>query len=88
VDYSKLDASLGQAIESGKSMERFLVFLRVDPDAHVDSGLLDSLSIKREPKQKTITATLSRDQIDTLSERPWVKSLKLSHEVRKLDSSH
>ncbi|MCX4670619.1 hypothetical protein OG453_28670 [Streptomyces sp. NBC_01381] len=84
MDYRKLDSSLAMAIDAEGRVPQardMLVLVRLtEPPSppqleHLQSRGVDSAAA---PGRAVMTGTLSREDVETLSEQPWVLSLTLS----------
>jgi hypothetical protein len=82
MDYDKLDAALALTLERAEDPgQRFPVFVHArQPGAAVPADLVSRLGT--DTVGGVHTAMLTRDDIDRLSEEPWVKSLHLSLQRR------
>ncbi|MHC5859463.1 hypothetical protein [Nostoc sp.] len=86
MNYQKLDAALATALNDVQDLEEtnLAVFIHTEPVLDsVATALLESLGVNDVSSGKDIfTATLSANAISQLSEEPWVKFLKRSHQLR------
>ncbi|MEH1766958.1 MAG: hypothetical protein V7L27_28415 [Nostoc sp.] len=86
MNYQKLDAALATALNDVQDLEEtnLAVFIHTEPVLDsVATALLESLGVSDVSSGKDIfTATLSANAISLLSEEPWVKFLKRSHQLR------
>jgi hypothetical protein len=82
MDYDKLDAALALTLERTEDPgQRFPVFVHVSqPGAAVPPDLVRQLGTDTVGEMHT--AMLTREDIDRLSEQPWVDSLQLSPQRR------
>jgi hypothetical protein len=82
MDYDKLDAALALTLERAADPEqRFPVFVHArQPGVEVPADLVSRLGT--DAVGRVHTAMLTRDDIDRLSEEPWVESLQLSPQRR------
>jgi hypothetical protein len=86
VDYSKIDASLGEALaeSTAKDDPNLTVFIHANRDLNqAEAAELGPLGVD-QMKGQIATATLSPTAIDKLSHKPWVRSIKLSQKRRPL----
>jgi hypothetical protein len=87
MDPQKLDAALASAlmgIENAQEVD-FEVFIHtVRPPTEHELAYLEELRAKGNPRGTIFTARLSAQGIDALSERPWVRAVKLSQRLRPL----
>lgn len=94
MDFSKLDAALAGALDpqpreprewpEAMADPKLLVFVHVQPD-DVDRRELTRLGVRAESITGNVaTATLSPEQIDELSEQPWVRQIRLSQPLKLL----
>lgn len=87
MDFSKLDAALAGALEPPPRQSpdpELLVFVHVQPD-EVDRRELARLGVRADSMVGSVaTATLSPEQIDELSEQPWVRQIRLSQSLKLL----
>jgi hypothetical protein len=91
MNYQKLDAPLAMALSDVQNPEEpcFVVFIHTEanPDP-TDAAFLESLGISDATSQASVfTATLSPSKIAQLSEKSWVKYLKLSQKLRLVGRS-
>jgi hypothetical protein len=88
MDYSKIDAPLGAALAetSVNDQAHLIVFIHINKDLDRDeTAELQELGIDdASAKKRFITATVSPTIVDKLSHKPWVRSIKLSQELRPL----
>jgi len=89
MEYKKMDASLQNALTSVSGIldQRFLVFVHtikpIVPD-NAEAFALKKMGIKGvNGKRKVFSATLSKEDIDTLSVSTWVKCITLSQLLHK-----
>lgn len=87
MDYGKLDASLAAEVAAPdlEPTERgLLVTLRLaHPPSAAEQQILRDAGVNDDGAGRTIvTASLSRQQVETLSGQPWVLSLALSQKRR------
>jgi hypothetical protein len=91
MDYSKIDAPLGEALaeSAAKNEPNLLVFVHADRDlSQVEAAELQPLGVdQKSMKGRIATATLSPTAVDKLSHLPWVRSIKLSQKLRPLGNS-
>jgi hypothetical protein len=82
MDYDKLDAALALTLERAEDPDqRFPVFVQAkQPGATVPADLVGRFGTAAVGRVHT--AMLTRDDIDRLSEEPWVESLQLSPQRR------
>jgi hypothetical protein len=84
MQYQKLDPGLITALDGSGSDDRFTIFLHTNPDSHVTAE--QAFSRWKAPPvsvgNNLYTATLSRDDVATLSDEAWVKYLRLSQTLR------
>jgi hypothetical protein len=88
MDYSKIDAPLGEALaeSAAKNESNLLVFIHADRDlSQVEPAELHPLGVDPNiMKGRIATATLSASAVEKLSHLPWVRSIKLSQKLRPL----
>ncbi|MEW2373706.1 hypothetical protein AB0940_30705 [Streptomyces sp. NPDC006656] len=89
MDYRKLDAALGRAVgaaEGDPGVRDLLVLIRLtEPPSPAQLDELRRAGVGGTDTGRTIlTGTLSRQDVETLSEQPWVRSLSLSGSRRPL----
>jgi hypothetical protein len=74
-----------ESVESVETVEsKLLVFVHVQRD-EVDGRELARLGVREESIAGNVaTATLSPEQIDELSEQPWVRQIRLSQPLKLL----
>ncbi|MEH1824430.1 MAG: hypothetical protein V7L22_03520 [Nostoc sp.] len=86
MNYQKLDAALTTALNDIQDSEEtnLAVFIHTEPVLDsAATAVLESLGVSDVSSGKDIfTATLSANAISQLSEQPWVKFLKRSHQLR------
>jgi hypothetical protein len=82
MDYDKIDGALALALERADDPnEAFSVFVHArQPGAAVPPELADKFGT--DTVGAIHTATLTREDINRLSEQPWVDSLQLSSQRR------
>jgi len=78
MDWSKVDAALAGALADDDGSHRHAVFVHLAPDAAPDAGPDLGVGPVR-------TATLSRSEIDRLSEQAWVGRVRLSRPLGLYD---
>jgi len=85
MDYSKIDASLNEALSERPGESQLLVFIHTNRDLNQEEeGELKSLGVTGDAQQRILTATLSPTKVDELSHKPWIRSIKLSQKLRPL----
>jgi hypothetical protein len=88
MDYSKIDAPLGEALaeRSAKDEPDLTVFIQADRDLSKKEAIeLKALGVDHDAAQgRIITATVSPTTVDKLSHKPWVQTIKLSQKRRPL----
>ncbi|MFF1341627.1 hypothetical protein ACFVYT_27535 [Streptomyces sp. NPDC058290] len=89
VDYRKLDAALRRAVGAGdgdRAARDLLVLVRLtQPPSEEQLEQLLLAGVNGTGTGRTVlTGTLSRQDVETLSEQPWVLSLSLSGSRRPL----
>ncbi|MFJ8162323.1 hypothetical protein ACIRBY_15520 [Streptomyces sp. NPDC096136] len=89
MDYRKLDAALGRAVGAGDAdpaARDLLVLVRLtEPPSQAQLEQLRRAGVNGTAGGRTVlTGTLSRRDVETLSEQPWVRSLSLSGSRRPL----
>ncbi|MER5728381.1 hypothetical protein ABT084_08505 [Streptomyces sp. NPDC002138] len=89
MDYRKLDAALGRAVGAGgghPGTRDLLVLVRLtEPPSDEQLEQLRQAGVNGTDTRRTVlTGTLSRQDVETLSEQPWVLSLSLSGSRRPL----
>jgi hypothetical protein len=86
MNYSKLDAALALAVREAKdSEERNLgIFIDIGPAPDTaEAAVLERLGVSGvASRQQLLTATLSASGVAELSDRPWVRYLRLSQKLR------
>ncbi len=80
MDYRKVDAALASAMRRAQTPEKLAVFVHLDPKAtDAQRAALTKLGLPDGSRQGAIaTASLSPDQVRTLSEQPFVRQIRLS----------
>jgi hypothetical protein len=86
MDFRKIDAALAGELERDPKARSLNVFI------HTASGLAESqaaqltdLGLKISPgTQRVITADVSPEMVDTLSELPWISRISLARKLRPL----
>jgi hypothetical protein len=89
VDYQKIDPALAFALRDAPDPESkaFVVFISTEqPPNQAEKALLDHYGARGGAGARIFTATLSAQDVDSLSEQPWVRSVKLSSKLRPLTS--
>lgn len=85
MDYSKIDAVLAAKLADVQDQDQkcLIVLIKtVQVPNTTETAFLESLGIKKNAQnQQLFTATLSANNIADLSEKPWVKYIKPSHEL-------
>ncbi|MEW1638112.1 hypothetical protein AB0469_29125 [Streptomyces sp. NPDC093801] len=89
MDYRKLDAALGRALGAGDvdpAARDLLVLVRLtEPPSEGQLEQLRRAGVNAAGTGRTVlTGTLSRQDVETLSDQPWVLSLSLSGSRRPL----
>ncbi len=88
MNYSKTGAALASALArvTDPSARTFSVFIRTNREpASEEMALLEDAGINDiAPGPQVLTATLSAQEIEQISEQPWVRSLELSRPLRLL----
>jgi hypothetical protein len=88
MNYAKTGAGLASALSRIKdpSARTLSVFIRTNRDPSADEmHLLEGAGVNGvAPGRQVFTATLSAEQVEQLSEQPWVRSLELSRPLRLL----
>lgn len=85
MEYSKLDAGLSGALSDGASeQEQFLVSVRTarPPDAAESKEFSQLGGMGAESGLPVLTAKLTREGIEKLSSRPWVRLISLSRRLK------
>jgi hypothetical protein len=88
MDYSKIDAPLSEALSESpaKDKSQLLVFIHTNRDLNQEEAAeLHSLGVTGSAQQRIVTAKLSPTNVDELSHKPWIRSIKLSQKLRPLD---
>lgn len=84
VDWRKVDAPLASALSGASADEPLSVFVHIDRSRGDLAGdVLDRLGLGPDPAEVT-SATLSPDQLDTLTDQEWVVYVRLSERLRLL----
>ncbi|MGH3089517.1 MAG: hypothetical protein ACRDSJ_19690 [Rubrobacteraceae bacterium] len=89
MNYAKTGAALASALSRvTEPSERALpVFIRADREPTPDEAtVLEEIVGGVAEGRRVFTATLSAQEVERLSEQPWVRSLELSRPMRLLDS--
>ena len=88
MDSRKLDAWLSAALVAPEEAGEVTIFIStVEPLDAARAGLLRKLGVGQAAAgQKLLTATVPKQVIGELSEQPWVRALKLSQQLRPLES--
>jgi hypothetical protein len=86
MNYSKLDAALAKAVQEVQDPEErnLVVFIntRSAPDT-AEAAFLERLGVSGVASgRQLLTATLSASAVAELSDRPWVRYLRLSQKLR------
>ncbi len=87
MDYGKLDAALAMAVDAegrDPGARDLVVFVRLTgPPSDEQRTRLRALGVDGTDAARTVlTATLSRQEVETLTDQPWVQSLTLSAQRR------
>ena len=82
MDWRKVDAPLASALAGTPGDEALPVFVQVDR-SRADADALDRLGLGRDPGDLG-TASLSPQQLDTLTDQDWVLFVRLSGRLRLL----
>ncbi|MEM6398847.1 MAG: hypothetical protein AAF757_01250 [Cyanobacteria bacterium P01_D01_bin.116] len=86
MNFSKLDIALILALKKIQDQSRPCLVVFIHIELPIDSeaiALLEDFSVSGITAQRDVfTATLSSNAVSQLSEQPWVKSLKLSQQLR------
>ena len=89
INYLKLDPSLIQAWDDVTNSDKKIlnVFIQFDRNLHDDElALLQDKGVNiADSKKKIVTAVLSKNDIESFSEKPWIKQLTLSSKLNLLD---
>lgn len=89
LNYQKLDPKLNQVWEEIKDSEKktldvFIKFSR--PLNNNELNILESKGIHiKDIKKRIVTAVLSKNEIEDLSDKSWIKQLNLSRKLKPLD---
>jgi hypothetical protein len=85
--FEKLDPALVTALSGAVTDNRYTVFLHTDsvPDATSQEAFSGLSSHPTRVGNNVYTATLSRDDVDALSDKSWVKYLRLSQKLRPVE---
>ena len=85
MDYKKLDARLSEALAESDARAGYDVFVEIALDATDDEvDRLARLGVSRRGGDETIvTARLSRDTLEQVSELPAVRQLRLRRRLRQ-----
>lgn len=88
MNYAKTGAALASALShiEDPSARTLSVFIRTNPDpSPSEMELLEAAGVNGvAPGRQVFTAKLSAEQVDKLSEQPWVRSLELTRPLRLL----
>jgi hypothetical protein len=88
MDYRKIDAALATALAQthAKDGPAFTVFVHAAyPPGPEEKAVLEGHGVSAGAGSRNIfTATLSPRAIDELTERPWVRSVRLSSQLHPL----
>lgn len=82
MDWRKVDAPLASALAGAPGDEALPVFVQIDR-SRADAEALDRLGLGRDPADLA-TASLSPEQLDTLTDQEWVLYVRLSGRLRLL----
>jgi len=86
MNFSKLDIALILALKKIQDQSRPCLVVFIHTELPIDSeaiALLEDFSVSGITAARDVfTATLSPNAVSQLSEQPWVKSLKLSQQLR------
>ena len=87
--YSKLDTAMVLALENTSPTAIFSVFVEtVGSLAEDDREALSRLGVQRvNPDQRILTATVTLEVIEQLSELPWITRISLAKKLRPLGES-
>lgn len=86
IESAKLDAALRMELRSGDEARKITVFIRTaDPISEEQAAVLRGLRVEdaRQGSQ-ILTATLSVDELGTISGLPWVTAISASRTMRLL----
>lgn len=86
MNFSKLDIALILALKKIQDQSRPCLVVFIHTELPIDSeaiALLKDFGVSDITAERNVfTATISSDAVSQLSEQPWVKSLKLSQQLR------
>jgi hypothetical protein len=84
MDYAKIDAALAMALGDPESPDdrTLLVFIKMNTAPQgAEKSRLEEMGIKAS-SAGTVTATVSPNDVDELSEMPSIRSIRLSRRLR------
>ena len=86
MNYQKIDAALAVALQDIQDWEARILVVFIQTESELDNdavAFLERLGVRGVTNKRQIfTATLSRREIEELSEQVWVKYLRLSQKLR------
>lgn len=86
MNFSKLDIALILALKKIQDQSRPCLVVFIHTELPIDSeaiALLEDFGVSDITAERNVfTATISSNAVSQLSEQPWVKSLKLSQQLR------
>ena len=89
LNYQKLDPKLIQVWEQIKDSDKKTLDVFIKFSRQLDNDELNLLKNKginiKNTEKKIITAALSKNEIEDLSDKPWIKQLNLSRTLKPLD---
>ena len=87
MNYDKVDATLASALQqfSAASSNLEVSVRTVAPLNSAQEAELERIGVRGAQAGRTIfSASLSRDALDQLSEKPWIRLLSLAQQLRQL----
>ena len=90
LNYGKVDPMLAYELKTnlaGKSKnknELYSLFIEIDPQTitSLDKETLTNMGIMIDDDTNVLTASLSAEQIDILTNKPWIKFISKSHKMK------
>lgn len=86
MDYGKVDAALAAALadiaDADADRRELSVFIHLDDPGDEGREALTRMGVTGAAEHQACTATVSARQVADLSERPWVRQLRLSARLR------
>jgi hypothetical protein len=87
MDYRKLDGALAAMLDDRANRERLSVFVRTQSQLPPEAtSRLKEYGIDAGDGMTVLSGDLSPEQVDALSEQPWVTSIRLARIARPLSN--